>query len=301
MKHLFKLTAVLAAIMGSVTLQAETNANNQLATRVQAAAAQANLTAQQNLHDDAVVDMVLTVESKWAKPLNADSAKPMVKDKPCSAVRIDQNWLMASLTCRGVGEYATAFDHNGQSYTKKLEYRRIKKAAIRSKAFHQRDIILPANIEVDEEAQIILLRLNLRNQDMAEEVSGVRVAPLLIAKNPHAVKDTLKDAYINRERYMNAGRCSDCVGINRYCSANQCFETEWEMIRGDAGDPLFVSNKFREFLAGFNNAEIQGNDPQASDYYKAFTPATKQALQRILGKRDPKALKRVEQRMAESL
>lgn len=301
MKTLFKLTAVLAAFMGSVTLQAATNADKQLATRVGAAAAQANQDAQKNLHNTAVVDMVLTVESKWANPINAYSAQPIVKEKPCSAVRIDQNWLMASLTCRGVGQYATAFDHNGDAYEKEIAYRNIKKAAIRSRASHQRDTIWPSNIEVDEQAQTILLRLNLSNKDMADEVSEVGIAPLLIAKNPHAVKDTMKKAYINRERYKNVGRCSDCVGIERYCSANQCFETEWELIRGDAGDPLFVSNNFREFLAGFNKAEIQGNDPQASDYYKAFTPVTKKALQRILGERDPQALKRIEQRMAAAL
>ena len=301
MKNVLILTAVFIVLTGSIALQAKTNATSQLATRVEAAAIQANQAAQKDLHDTAVVDMVLTVESKWANPINSYSAQPIVKEKPCSAVRIDKNWLMASLTCRGVGKYATAFDHNGDAYEKEIAYRHIKKAAIRSKARHQRDAIMPADIMVDEQAQIILLRLNLRNTDLAEEVSGVRVAPLLIANNPNAVKNKMKDAYINRERYMNVGRCSDCVGINRYCPANQCYETQWEMIRGDAGDPLFVMNNQREFLAGFNNAEIQGNDPQASNFYKAFTPATKQALQRILGKKDPQALKRIEQRLATSL
>ncbi len=300
MKNLSKLIALLAVLASSVAGQAETNTNRTLSARLEAAA-QAAQAAPKDLHDTTVVDMILTVESKWANPINSYSAQPIVKEKPCSAVRIDKNWLMASLTCRGVGEYATAFDHNGKAYKKEIAYRHIRQASIRSKAYHQRDIITKNNIEVDETAQIILLRLNLKDADLAQEVNNVGIAPLLIAQYPKKMKNAMQQAFINRERYMNVGRCSDCVGIKNYCSKNQCYKTEWEFIRGDAGDPLFVSNKQREFLAGFNNAEIQGNDPQSSNFYKAFSPATKQALQRILEKKDPQAWKRVAQQMATSL
>ena len=296
-----KLTVLFTLVsVAALAYAKDPNFEQRLAAKLEATQAQAQQAAQ-DVHDDAVVDMVLSVSSAWENPINAYSAREHTYEKPCSAVRVDKNWLLASLACRGVGETATAYDHNGQAYDKKVAYRRINGARIRSKASHARDTITKSNIFVDETAQIILLKLNLANEDLADEMEGVDVAKLLIPAKPVQVATDYTDAYINRERCGLPGRCSDSVGIDGYCTKNQCFRTEWELIDGDAGDPLFVLKGNREFLVGFNNAVINGEDSQSGRWYRTFNHNTLQALQSILTKQDPAAWKRVSQQISQSL
>lgn len=245
-------------------------------------------------HDDAVFDMVLTVESKFVT-----NAEPYTFDKPCSAVLIDKNWMIASLYCRGVGEIASAYDHHGEiSYRKKVEYRKIIKAAVRAKATHARDVIWPRDIFVNEKAKVILLRLDQTNRDLMDEVNtnGGKVASLLIPNNPQLVAQYAHEGYINREHCL-PGRCSDAVGLN--CTGKDCFETDWEMIDGDAGDPLFVvssRDKKSEYLFGFNNAEIVGSNSQSGSTYTTFTQPVYREILNTIRKIDPAAVERIHSR-----
>ena len=275
--------------------------NKLLEKRVERAVTKATTQVKPDLHDTAVVDMILKMEYAWKHPLNDYSSTPKTNNKPCSAVRIDQNWLMASLKCRGVGDFATAFDHNGEPYIKEVKYRKVLHAKIRSKARHLRDTIPQRNIFVNEDAQIILLRLDLSNKDLKEEVADVKVAPLLISQNPNTIIQRLYKAFINRERYMQVGRCSSCVGVEKYCSDTQCYQTKGEWILGDSSDPLFFVKQNQEFLVGFNNADIEGEDPLSSNLYRAFSSVTQEALSSILREQDPAALKRIQSKMKSSL
>lgn len=292
MKKLQVVSLMCALLVMGLTVQAKNNITTKLSRRLEAARLQAITNGS---HDNAVVDMVLKVESKWANPLNEYSARPMVKEKPCSAVRIDKNWLMASLTCRGIGHLATAYDHNGNAYDKEVAYRKILGAKIRSKYMHARDEIAPKDIFVNEEAQIILLRLNLSDEDLADEVSEVISANLFIPNNPAIFNDT--KGFINRESYCTPGRCSAKVNIKQYCAGERCYQIEWKMISGDAGDPLFALVDAREFLVGFNKAAIVGENPNTSSLYRAFGASTETALRNIIGVKDPAAWKRISKNM----
>ena len=252
-------------------------------------------------HDAAVFDMVLRVHSKFAQQLQGDQER--VYDKPCSAVLIDQHWLLASLSCRGVGETASAYDHNGEnSLTKKVAYRNIEKASIRAHWMNSRDDIWPRDIFVDESSQLMLLYLDKTNTKLMEEINdnGTVVASLLISDNPSNITNsTIKNAYINRERCVGPGRCSDAVDVGRYCTKSGCYKIGFEMVDGDAGDPLFVVSKkapHNEYLVGFNNAEIIGSDAQSGKTYKALNKTGWDFIQKIISKKDDSAWKRISQR-----
>lgn len=257
-------------------------------------------------HDDAVFNTTVYVESKWAYPAAGSDGINRLK-KPCSAVRIDENWLMASLTCRGIGKMADWYDHNGEKWKdgKEVEYRKILSIDINASALNASDTIEAKDIFVDEGAEIILMRIDPTNEDLVDEIesNGGKIANLLIPVNPKAVKDAMEDAYINRERVCQPGRCSDAVSINSYCTGNKCYYVGWELIDGDAGDPLIIiSKKIKnaEFLAGFNNAKIGGIHGDAAEsgrYYKAFDEQTKQAIKRIINTRDKNAWSRIATRI----
>lgn len=253
-------------------------------------------------HDKAVFDMKLQVSTVWQKPINSSEAV-QTHNKPCSAVRIDKNWMLASLTCRGIGNSATAYDHNGDPYTKEIASRTINKASIRAKYMNSRDDIWPRDIFFDEGAEIILLRLDETNKDLQKELAdgdGI-VANLLIANNPGAVAKTMENAFINRERQCQPGRCSDAVDIDYYCVAEKCYKVGWELIDGDAGDPLFIVSKSdtkkglgsAEFLLGFNNAIIDGGSTQSGRLYRAFDQKTLNAIKRIIQPVDAAAWQRI--------
>lgn len=247
-------------------------------------------------HDDAVFDMVLTVKSKLQTNNYAETFS-----KPCSAVLIDQNWLLASLYCRGVGPTASFYDHHGEisAGSKYVEYRKILKAAIRAKASHARDVIWPRDIFIDESANIILLRIDNTNLDLVDEVNtnGRKPASLLIPNEPSLVAKYAYEGYINRERFCNFGRCSDAVDVK--CNGTACHQTGWELINGDAGDPLFVvssRDKKSEFLFGFNTAEIIGHDPQSGSTYSTFTRPVYNRMLKIIRAHDPAAADRIHSR-----
>ncbi len=264
---------------------------------VEQQAAQAQASAKKP-HDAAVFDMVLRVHSKFSQQLQGDNEH--VYDKPCSAVLIDQHWLLASLSCRGVGDTASAYDHHGEiSMTKKVAYRNIEKASIRASWMNSRDDIWPRDIFVDESSQLMLLYLDKTNTQLMDEVNdnGTVVAPLLISNNPAVITNrTIENAYINRERCIEPGRCSDAVDIKEYCTRSGCYKIGFEMVDGDAGDPLFVVSKRapgNEYLVGFNNAEIIGSNTQSGKTYKALNRTGWAFIQKTISPRDNAAWKRI--------
>ena len=254
-------------------------------------------------HNKTVFDMELTVKSTWANPLN-ESSETHTYTKPCSAVRIDDNWLMASLTCRGMGEMATAYDHNGDAYEKEVKSRQIVKAAIRKNYMNSRDTIWARDIKVDEAAQIILIHLDSTNKDLQDELADGdgKMANLFIAKDPYKLNKVAKEAFINRERLCQPGRCSSSTSVLAFCAKDKCYQVDGSFsISGDAGDPLFFISKENkakgissaEFLVGFNNATIDGEDAQSGDYYRVFDSTTLNALAKHIKPVDPKGYQRI--------
>ena len=252
-------------------------------------------------HDAAVFDMELRVHSKFEKQLQGDNER--IYDKPCSAVLIDQHWLLASLSCRGVGEYASAYDHYGNvAMTKKVAYRKIEKASIRAHYMNSRDDIWARDIFTDEGSQLILLYLDPTNTSLMDEINdnGTVIASMLIPDNPSSVtNDAIDNAYINRERWCEAGRCSDAVDVAEYCTNNGCYKIGLELVDGDAGDPLFVvskQNSDNEYLIAFNNAEIIGSDTQSGKTYKALNKSSLNFIKKIVSQKDKAAWNRIAQR-----
>ena len=248
------------------------------------------------VHNKAVFDAIFRVHSKFEDQLQGDNEQ--VYDKPCSAVLIDKNWLLASLSCRGVGSKAKGYDHNGVGWEKTVAYRNIERVSIRANATNRYDYIWGRDIFVDEDAQIILLYVDRSNTSLKDEIddNGTVTANLLIPQNPESVNKTISKAFINRERMCVAGRCSAEVEIKRYCSDKKCYEVAWKLIDGDAGDPLFITSKKNadaEYVIGFNNAVINGRATSSGRTYRTFDQQTLQAVKNVIQEKDPQAWKRI--------
>lgn len=238
-----------------------------------------------NAHDDAVFDVVLNVSSRFNNQVQNEDT---VINKDCSAVRIDSNWLIASLYCRGVSSVAVGYDHNGEGYQKTVAYRNINYIKVEGIKVYS------DNFYVNENAKVILIRIN--EQELSKELSGNTIANLLIPGNPASLLKAVNKAYINRERYCLPGRCSDEVGIDQYCDGNKCFKVEWELIDGDSGDPLFMLSKKHgkaEFLVGLNAAENSSGYETSGRNYHVLNDAVYAFMKEIIGKKDVGAWERI--------
>lgn len=244
-------------------------------------------------HNKAAFGVQMKVRTHFKDPTQEDDTTK----KDCAAAKIDENWLIASLRCRGTEPTAPVIIRDGSVIRKPVAYRKIEWLKVEG-------IQVNANSYfVDETAKLILIRTNTQS-DLVEKLAkkGNVVANLLIAKNPAVVLKAIKDAYINRERFRLPGRCSDCVGVDEYCTKTKCYKLEWELIDGDAGDPLFfLSNNHgkAEFLAGLNNAENSTSYHTPGRYYHIFDENTLAFIERIINKKDPDAYKRIKKHIVD--
>ena len=241
-------------------------------------------------HNKASFDMQMKVRFHFK---DQKQGKENTVKKDCAAAKIDNNWLIASLRCRGTDPNESDILLDGSVVGKPVAYRKIEWLKVEG-------IQVNANSYfVDETAKLILIQTNTQT-NLVDKLAkkGNVVANLLIAKNPAVVLKAIKDAYINRERFRLPGRCSDCVGINEYCSKTKCYKLEWELIDGDSGDPLFfLSNNHgkSEFLAGFNDAE----NPLPGRDYRVFDQNTLAFIKRIIGAKDPDAFYRIQRHIVD--
>ena len=239
-------------------------------------------------HDNTVFDVTLRVATRFKN--QAQEGENLV-DKPCSAVKIDRNWLIASLTCRGTTSTATAIDHNGNAYGKSVEYRNINYIEVEGVK------VMPRDFFVDETSKVILIRAQDNEElvDKLDEKSSI-VANLLVANHPKDLLTAVTEAYIQREGACWTSRCSAEVKVEQYCADTKCYKVEWKIIDGDAGDPLFILSKKHdkaEFLAGLNVAEVDGSSPESGHFYKVFDETTLQFIKSTVEGRDPRAWKRI--------
>ena len=244
-------------------------------------------------HNRAVLDMTLRVHSRFTY-----QAQPgeQIYDKPCSAVLIDKNWLLASLSCRGVGEFAPATDrYNEYMGEKEVEYRHIEKASVYAKYFNATDIIPLKDIFVDENTELILLRVDRTNKKLAEEVdaNGQVIANLLIPKNPNNVKLVAKQTYTNSRGFAHLGRSSSKIEIDNYNARTHLYTTTDDAYAGDALFVVSTKNPRAEYVVGFNNAIIDGGQPQTGNTFKALIKASLDAIKNIVQPRDPNAWERI--------
>lgn len=285
MKKLIAFLFCLAAAVVAAQAQPAEALERKVAKKVNQADMQ---TRSLNAHDKAVFDVTLRVRTRFEGQAQEEDTE---LNKPCSAVKIDSNWLIASLTCRGISGEAEATDHNGNSYLKDVKYRKIDYIKVEGVK------VMPYNFFMDEKSKVILIRVN-DSQLIAElGEKGNVVANLLVAKRPGAVVHAVKQAYINRENFCLPGRCSAEIDVNFYCTGSRCYKVGWKFIDGDSGDPLFfLSEKYgkAEFLAGLNVAETNGASPQSGRFYKVFDENTLRFIQAIVKQHDPNAWARIQ-------
>ncbi len=238
-------------------------------------------------HDDAVFHIKMDVVSRFVGQMQDDNN---VVTKKCAAVRIDKNWMIASLTCRGTTAVATAHDHYGNPYDKDVAFRHISSMKVEGVKVNAEE-----DVFVNEEAKAILIYLNPSNQKLTKELQDEKViAPIVIPTNPKALRQSIEQAFINRENYCLPGRCSAEVSVDEYCVGNKCYKVEWKMIDGDAGDPLFIrSAKKKEYLVALNIAEIDGSDVQSGRFYKVFNSNTYNFMKNTIQGKDPSAWTRI--------
>ena len=247
-------------------------------------------------HENAVFEITLELRTRFETQVQENDNQTV---KSCTAVKIDGNWLVASLTCRGTTPTATAYTRDGNSYPKNVKYRHIEGARL------GRAKIPASDIFVNEQAKLILIRAQRSNHKLAKALDkkGTVVANLLIAKQPQKLLSSIQEAYINRDKACPMfGRCTPSVTIEKYCTENKCYRIEWKLIEGKSGDPLFLTSKNQgpaEFLAGLNIAETDSREVYSSSDYKVFGQDAYNFFQQTIGSNDADAWQRITKYMVD--
>ena len=209
----------------------------------------------------------------------------------CSAVKIDNHWLLASLACRDTTPVTTLHDIHGNLISQTVQEHRISGIKVGSAAIDKEDIF------IDENSQLILIRANEANTSLLDELADSEsVADLLITNDPRTILDTLKQTYLNRQRQIVGGRRVVEVAIQQYDIGTKCYWVKRSIFDGKAGDPLFVSLEGFpgvKFLAGLNSAPISWGEIQTGQEYRALDSQAYAFIRNTVSTHDAAAWQRI--------
>ncbi len=231
--------------------------------------------ASANSHENGVVSVTLNVESQFDEIY----ARTNHLQKQCAAVRIADNYLLASLACRGVSKTSLHQHYMGSSdkpeiTEKPVAYRKTNSVEVKGHKITE--------IQEDETSKLLLIKLDAEQK---KDIKDMPITNLLVAKDPKNLLNLFDEIFINRERVIFAGRTCTKTNVSRVCTDTECFEVCGTAIKGDNGDPIFglsEKKKYQEFLLGFNDAEPIGDNRKSGTQYHFLSKASLSFLQKNL-------------------
>ncbi len=251
-----------------------------------------------NSHEKGVIPVTFDVMAEFDELY----AKPNYLTKKCVAVRISDEYLLASLACRGAKDTATKHTSLGSAGSEavknaKLAYRRVTGATVAGEEIPSKNIV------EDEKSRLILIRLDINkdqmnNRNLQDVLQDVPMPNLFIPKDPKSLLDTFPTVMVNRNRMPNTGRTCAKVSVKEVCSDKGCFKVCWKPISAQTGSPLFglQDNSEQEFLLGFNAAEPDGESRTSGEEYFLLTEDTVPFLQKNM---TPSAFAKVKKKIVD--
>ncbi len=239
-----------------------------------AVAQNANL---QTAHEQSVVPVTFKVREL----LDAPNATAQTLEKSCTAVRIAEQYLLASMACIGLEKTVWRFvDTPEGPAIKELNVinREIVSVAVEPAHF----TIPQESIYTNRDARVILIRWEKHNKPMEEQVGPLPIANLFIPQHPQELKNIFPQPLVNHRHYFGQeGRMVHTAIMSEVNLPEGVFVVNWKWVDAQTGDPVFgVTQDQQEFLIGFNVTEPDIQAPRSGNRFAFFSVGTAEFLRR---------------------
>lgn len=264
------------------------------------------------------VDIALTKAVETAKPLSQDASEksvlkftfktetevaeavmPVSSRKECAAVVIDNQWLLASKTCKVLDPKVVITLSNGGTCEPSI----IDNCKVLSRSVSDTKIEVagkkyPVEIALDGE-QILLFA---RDKDLVKQLSLLPKANVLFVSPKSSPSDFRKfDFFVNRKSYLFDIKEVQEREIASLCISTACINVKYAFFHTDAqaGDPLFVTENGNDFLVAFNSAQnyTDGKNDRKSREFIMITAKDISAIKKVIGAKTPSALASLNKRI----
>ena len=222
--------------------------------------------------NNSVVDIVFNVEEDF-KDFPAQD-----QDYSCVAVRVADNYLLASTACIAPLHKSTRDYYAGGGYSDRTKLLPLAKDKSINSATVNGVLIPQEKIFMDKESHLILIK-----------ATNLAPIPLLFVPNdPLIMQNAFDKLVVNRIKYtprqdVNKGHVQRTVTLKNFNLRNNTFDVKGDIIRAQSGSPIFGMRGGQEFLIGFNAAETEDFKRTSGNTYYYFTPEALNFLQRYLG------------------
>ena len=243
---------------------------------VLSAAQNANL---QTAYEQSVVPVTFRVREL----LDVPNAKPQTVEKSCTAVRVAQQYLLASMACVGLEKTVWRFVDEPEG------------PAVRELNVISREVISavvePAHFSIPQEAiytnrdaRVVLIRWENHNKPLVETVGTLPVADLFVAQHPQELKNIFPQPLVNHRSYFGQeGRMVHAAQMAEVNLQEGAFVVNWKWMDAQTGDPVFgVTQDQQAFLIGFNVTEPDSQGPRSGNRFAFFSAGTIEFLRRSM-------------------
>lgn len=280
-KKMKKITIILLVCVAQISWAYGVSPDLSQAVRKAVLSAVAENASLQTAHEQSVVPVTFKVREL----LDSPDATPQTLEKSCTAVRIADQYLLASMACVGLEKTVWRFVNEPEG------------PAIRELNVISREVmsvvVEPAHFTIPQEAiytnrdaRVILIRWENHNKPMVEQIGPLPIANLFVPKHPQELKNIFPQPLVNHRYYFSQeGRMVHAAQMSEVNLPEGVFLVNWKWVDAQTGDPVFgVTQDQQEFLIGFNVTEPDIQSPRSGNRFAFFSAGTVEFLRRNMAK-----------------
>ena len=233
----------------------------------------------QTAHEQSVVPVTFKVREL----LDTPNAKSQTVEKSCTAVRIAEQYLLASMACMGLEK--TVWRWVDEPEGPAIRELNVVSREVMSVVVEPAHFTIPQeSIYTNRDARVILIRWEKHNTPMVEQVGPLPIANLFIPQHPQELKNIFPQPLVNHRHYFGQeGRMVHAAIMSEVNLPEGVFVVNWKWVDAQTGDPVFgVTQDQQEFLIGFNVTEPDSQGPRSGNRFAFFSAGTVEFLRRSM-------------------
>ena len=231
------------------------------------------------VHEQSVVPVTFKVREL----LDTPNAKSQTVEKSCTAVRIAEQYLLASMACMGLEK--TVWRWVDEPEGPAIRELNVVSREVVSVVVEPAHFMIPQeSIYTDRDSRVILIRWEKHNTPMVEQIGSLPIANLFIPQHPQELKNIFPQPLVNHRYYFGReGRMVHAAKISEVNLPEGVFVVNWKWVDAQTGDPVFgVTQDQQEFLIGFNVTEPDIQAPRSGNRFAFFSAGTVKFLRRSM-------------------